>query len=71
MNILLRTTEWKRFPDRDLRWKKYFSVFPKKTQDAGWIWLRVYWVYEQISGWGFWDEIVYANPVIQMLKNAD
>lgn len=36
-----------------------FAWLPVRTFDAGWIWLRGYWLREHIYGWGFHDKHPY------------
>lgn len=43
------------------RWCPRFALVPVRTLDAGWIWLRRYWVYEAIYGWGFHDKHPYLS----------
>jgi hypothetical protein len=37
------------------RWTNRFAFVPVRTFDAGWIWLRRYWLRECSYGWGFYD----------------
>lgn len=59
---------WVHETDRSFRWSKRYAFFPKKTRDSGWIWLRLYWRWQCISGWGFIDDFAYLYPGLEILK---
>lgn len=54
-------SEWTHDPHQSVRWLRWFAWRPVRTFDAGWIWLRFYWRWQCISGWGFWDDHPYLN----------
>lgn len=54
-------SKWTHDDWRSYRWKRWFAWRPIRTHDAGWIWLRPYWRWQCISGWGFYDDWAYLN----------
>lgn len=43
------------------RWHDKFAWFPVRTQDAGWIWLAPYSLWEKSWGWGFEDYFPFKH----------
>jgi len=52
---------WLNMDYKSTRWTQRFALLPVKTFDAGWIWLRHYWLRETIYGWGFHDKHAYLD----------
>lgn len=43
------------------RTTRHFAWLPVRTFDAGWVWLKRYWVHERVWGWGFHDKFPYLK----------
>lgn len=52
-------SDWTNTADGSDRIASRFAWLPVRTFDAGWIWLRRYWLHEHIYGWGFHDKLPY------------
>lgn len=53
--------EWIHTEHDSRRIVQRFAFLPVRTFDAGWIWLRHYWLREIIYGWGFHDRHPYLR----------
>lgn len=52
---------WQHTDYDSTRWSTHFAFWPVRTFDAGWVWLRRYWICERTYGWGFYDRHPYLN----------